>query len=255
LPDTIRCSAHKNASRSRAGDGAVRGGERGRLAQLRAAQRGQDRVGPLRDLVAAGVPEDCRDLGGCQLLRAGGVGCLAQQLQGVSGVQVLERGHCGREVFQQLGPQPLRHRGPLPDQRLVGAGQHLDRFGLRAVGSGRAQLVRIGAHRIGQHVRVPAVAFGSRHAMPAAVPGRLQRVHREHHVTRGDQRRHPRAAVGLDRDLNLHVRALFWQEPADQLVQLPDPGHPLRHPPAGQHIPGLVHHLDVVMVLRPVIPD
>ena len=195
-----------------------------------------------------------RDLGAGQLLRAGRVGCPGQQLQVVRGVEVVERGHRGREVLQQLSPQPLCHRGPLPDQRLVRAGQHLDRLGRRAVPGRRAQLVRIGAHHIGQHVRVPAVALGPRHAMPAAVPGRLQRVHREHPVPRGDQRRHPRPAAGLDPDLNLHVRALFWQEPADQLMQLPDPGHAFRHPPADQHIPGPVHHLDVVMILRPVIP-
>jgi hypothetical protein len=91
--------------------------------------------------------------------------------------------------------------------------------------------------------------------MPAAVPGRLQRVHREHRVARSNQRDHPGAAVGLDPDLNLCVGVLFRQEPADQLMQLPDPGYSLRHPPAGQHPPRLVHHLDVVMILRPVIPD
>ena len=72
----------------------------------------------------------------------------AQQLQRVRGVQVLERGHRGREVLQQTGPQPLHHRGPLPNQRLVRAGQHLDRLGLRAVPGRRAQLVRIGAHLV-----------------------------------------------------------------------------------------------------------
>src|SRR5215470_6726435 len=46
---------------------------------------------------------------------------------------------------------------------------------------------------------------------------------------------------------------LRGHEPADQLVQLPDPSHPLRQPPGGQHPAGLIHHLDVVMILRPVI--
>jgi hypothetical protein len=36
----------------------VGSGQGGRLAQLRAAQRDQDRIGPRRDLVAAGAPED-----------------------------------------------------------------------------------------------------------------------------------------------------------------------------------------------------
>src|SRR6185437_15131410 len=52
----------------------------------------------------------------------------------------------------------------------------------------------------------------------------------------------------------LHLRITTGgKEPADQLVQPRDPGHPLRQPPGGQHRASLVHHLDVVMVLRPVI--
>jgi hypothetical protein len=85
--------------------------------------------------------------------------------------------------------------------------------------------MRIGAHHVGQHVRVPAVALGPGHAVPAPVPGRLQRVHREHRVARGDQRCHSRTAVGLDPDLHLHI-TIGRHELADQLVQLPDPATP-----------------------------
>jgi hypothetical protein len=85
--------------------------------------------------------------------------------------------------------------------------------------------MRIGAHRIGQHVRIPAVALRPGHAAPDPVPGRLQRVHREHHIPGGEHRRHPRAAAGLTPDLHRHV-PVCGHERADQLVQLPDPGHP-----------------------------
>jgi hypothetical protein len=73
--------------------------------------------------------------------------------------------------------------------------------------------MRIGAHHVGQHVRVPAVALGPGHAVPAPVPGR------------GDQRCHSRTAVGLDPDLHLHI-TIGRHELADQLVQLPDPATP-----------------------------
>lgn len=36
-------------------------------------------------------------------------------------------------------------------------------------------------------------------------------------------------------------------------VQLRHPSRPLRQPPAGQHLPGLVHHLHVMAVLSPAI--
>jgi hypothetical protein len=41
--------------------------------------------------------------------------------------------------------------------------------------------------------------------VPLPVPGCLQRVHREHLVPGGDQRRDPRAPVGLDPDHHLRV--------------------------------------------------
>jgi len=91
--------------------------------------------------------------------------------------------------------------------------------------------------------------------MPVAVPGRLQRVDPEHHIPGRDQRLHPQAPVGLDPDphllsLSLSVVAELL---ADHRVQ---PGHPrraLRQPGPGQHPPRLIHQLDVVMILSPVI--
>jgi hypothetical protein len=87
----------------------------------------------------------------------------------------------------------------------VGAGDHLDRFGLGAVGSDRAQLVGVGADHVGQHMGVIGVAFGARDRVPLAVPGGLQRVDREHLVAGHDQRHDPGAPVGLDADQHLDV--------------------------------------------------
>jgi hypothetical protein len=61
----------------------VGGGQGGRLDELRAAQRGQDRIGPLGDLAAAGGPEDRRYLGAGQPRGAGRVRRPGQQLQRV----------------------------------------------------------------------------------------------------------------------------------------------------------------------------
>ena len=118
------------------------------------------------------------------LAAPGRVRGLAQQLQGVGGVEVLERLQRGREVLPQRVPQPLHLPGPFPDQRLVRPGHDLDRLGLRAVTGDRAQLVRVGPHHVGQHVRVRRVALGPGHRQAFPVPGRLQRVHRDTPCTR-----------------------------------------------------------------------
>ncbi len=98
-------------------------------------------------------------------------------------------------------PQPLHLPGPLPDQRLVGPGHHHR----ATVARHRPQLVGVGAHHVGQHVRVTGVALGPGHAVPLPVPRRLQRVHREHRVPGRDQRRDPRAAVSLGPDDHLRI--------------------------------------------------
>ena len=108
--------------------GGVGGGDGRRLGQLLAAQRGPDRRGLLVDVAAAGTLERRADLGGGQLRRRGRVRGPGQQLESVGGVQVLVGLQRGGEVVPQSVPQPLHLAGPLPDQRLVGAGHHLDRL-------------------------------------------------------------------------------------------------------------------------------
>jgi hypothetical protein len=137
-----------------AGGGGVGGGQRRRLAQLLAAQCRQDRFCLVRDAAAPGALECGGHLRAGQPGRPGRVRCLGQQLERVGGGQVLEGFQRGGEVLAQLVPQPLHRPGPLPDQRLVGAGHHLDRFRLGAIPGRGPQLVGIGADHVRQHVRV-----------------------------------------------------------------------------------------------------
>jgi hypothetical protein len=103
----------------------------------------------------------------------------------------------------------------LPDQRLMRPRHHLDRLGLSAVPGQRTQLVRVGTDHIGEHVGIRGVAFGSRHAQPIPVAGRLQRINREHGVPGREQRLHPRAAVGLDPDYDLGIIGILTELIAD----------------------------------------
>jgi hypothetical protein len=88
--------------------------------------------------------------------------------------------------------------------------------------------------------------------VPFPVPGDLQRIDPVDHVPGRGQRSHPQAAAGLDPNPHLGLGRLA-QLLADHRVQ---PGHPrrsLRQPGPGQRAPGLVHQLNVVMILCPVI--
>ena len=145
--------------------------------------------------------------------------------------------------------------GPFPDQRLVRPGHHLDRP--RPPGCRRPP-----ARSWWESVRTmsasmcasPRVALGAGHAVPFPVPGRLQRVHREHRVPGRDQRRHPRAAVGLDPDHHLRVLGVLAQV-LRRSARAAGPSRPRPRAAAASAstLPGLVHHLHVVMVLGPVI--
>ena len=153
------------------------------------------------------------------------VRCLAQQLQGVGGVQVAEGLQGGGVVLQQLVAQSLGLPGPLPDHRLVGAGQDLDARRLRRVAGRLAQLMEVGADHVCQHVRIAGIALGTRHVVPLAEARRLQRVHREHPVAAAASALRP---MGRDRSRSRRAprcRPLFASSPPDQRVQLRHPGH------------------------------
>jgi hypothetical protein len=132
----------------------------------------------------------------------------------------------------------------------VRPGHHLDRLGPGGVAGDGAQLVGVGADHVGQHVRISRVALGTRHRQTFPIPRRLQRVHREHPVSGGDQRPHPRAPIRLDPDHHLisHVFDVITELPADHRVQPGDPRHTFRQAGLGQTAARDVHQLDVVVV-------
>jgi hypothetical protein len=63
-------------------------------------------------------------------------------------------------------------------------------------------MVTIQPDDLGQDVRITRVAFGARGGVPLPIPRRGQRVDRQHLIAGRLQRRHPRAAVGLDPDVH-----------------------------------------------------
>jgi hypothetical protein len=124
-----------------------------------------------------------------------------------------------------------------------------------AITRDRAQPMRVGAHHVGQHVRVGRIACGTRHAEAVPIPGCLQRIDREHRVTGDDQRLHPRTPIGLNRDLAGHILDVIADLRIDHRVQPRNPRHPLLQPSLGQPAAGGVHQLNVVMLLSPIIPN
>jgi len=64
-----------------------------------------------------------------------------------------------------------------------------------------------------------------------------------------------RATIGLDPDQHPLRFVAITEMISDQRVQPGDPDDPLRQPATGQPSTGLVHDLDVVMGLGPVITD
>jgi hypothetical protein len=146
----------------RAHGGRVGGRHRGRLGQLLCAQRRPDRLGLVGGVVAAGTLERGGDLRGGQPRRRDRIGRPAQKLQRLGGRELGEGLQRGGEELPQRHPQPQGVPGPLPQQRLVGAGDHLGRLGQVAVAGDRPQLVPVGAHHVGQGVRVGGVALGAR---------------------------------------------------------------------------------------------
>jgi hypothetical protein len=158
--------------------GRVRAGDHRRLAQVLGPQRGLDLRGLAADVAPARVAQRRGDLLGVQPGRRDRVGCRIQQLQRVRRSQVVVGGQRGREEVQQRPAQPQQVAGLLPDQGLVRPGDHLDGLGQVAIASDRTQLMPVGAHHVGQGVRIPRVALGPGHATAFPEAGHLQRVDR-----------------------------------------------------------------------------
>jgi hypothetical protein len=152
----------------------------------------------------------------------------------------------------QLVPQPLHLPGAFPDHRLVRAGQHL---GPSASGLSPA------TSRSWRSQCGPCPRARARHRRrssrrtPRAGPGTEPTAagYGVYPVARSQQRHHPRAAVGLDPDLYLRAVGVLTRKPPIRPCSWAIPVTPSRQLPLGEHLPRLVHHLDVVMVLGPVI--
>jgi hypothetical protein len=113
--------------------------------------------------------------------------------------------------------------------------------------------VALGAHHIGQGVRIPGVAFGTGVGVPLPIPRHLPRIDRIHPIPGRDQRGHPGPAVGLDPDQHLLRLELAPGLFGDQLVQPGHPGQALGQPRLALPAPGLVLDLHIVVVFGPVI--
>jgi len=143
--------------------------------------------------------------------------------------------------------------GAFPDQRLVCSSNHFHRFSLGAVGCDRAQLMRVGTDHVSEAMRVGRIALGAGNSMPLPVPGRLQWIGRVHGVASRNQCCHPRAAVSLDPNQYLGLVRILTPLSTDHRVQPGQTYCPLGQPRLGQHPAGLIHQLDVVMILGPIV--
>jgi hypothetical protein len=79
------------------------------------AQHGLDPDRLVRDVAAPGTPEHGADLGDRQLRRRDRVRRLGQQLQGISGIQILKGRKRSRKVVPQRVAQSLDVAGALPN--------------------------------------------------------------------------------------------------------------------------------------------
>jgi hypothetical protein len=131
----------------------------------------------------------------------------------------------------------------------MGPGKDLDPFNQLRVAGDRAMVVPVRANEISQHLGVTAVRFGPRDSVAVPIPGRGHRVDGVDLVARTHQCGHEQAPVYLDADH--HLRGLI-DVVTDELMQLSNAFHRIGHPTTAHHRARLIHHTDVVMVLRPI---
>jgi hypothetical protein len=85
-----------------------------------------------------------------------------------------------------------------------------------------------------------------------AVAGGRHRIDGIHLVTGRDERLDPQTTVGFDPDYDL---VGLFSVPGQELMKLGDTGKSLRQSTQGQPDPELIHQVDVVMILRPIVAD
>ena len=132
------------------------------------------------------------------------------------------------------------------------AGEDLDRLDVGAVAGQWAVVVAVGADQVGQQLGVAGIGFSAGDLMAVAIAGDRQRVDREHLIPGRAQRLHPQAAIGFDAD---HHLAGLLDMSGYQLVEPSYAGQPFGQPTRRQPRPVSIHHVNVVVVFGPIVPD
>ncbi len=128
--------------------------------------------------------------------------------------------------------------------------QHLDCFGQVAVTSEGSMVMPVGADQICQHFGVTGIGLSARQVVPVPVTRHRHRVDPIHLIPRRHQRFDPQPPVGLDPD---HHLTRFINNPRHQVVEPPNPFQAFREPPTRQPAPRFIHHMDIMVSLRPIV--
>ncbi len=132
----------------------------------------------------------------------------------------------------------------------MGPGQHLHCLNLGRVAGQRPMVVPVGADQIGQHLGVSLIRFRSRHLVAVAVTTHRHRVDRIHLIPRSRQGIHPQATVCFD--THHHLGGVVSMS-GHQGMEPTNAFQTLREATAHQPSPRLIHHIDVVVGLSPII--
>jgi hypothetical protein len=224
-----------------------------RCGELVGAQGCLDLDGPGVDAALAAAPaQGGGDLRARQLPAQGRCRGHRQDGQGVAVGELGERVEGSGVVLAQRRAQLVDLALAVPDQRLMGPGQHLDRLGQIAVAGHGAVQVAVGAGQAGQHPGVTRIRLRARGREPLPIPRRGHRVHGQHRVPGRHQRPHEQTPIGLrgDHDIGrtLHVARDQFMEPGHAL----DPfGQPATRQPAAL----AVLDMNVMVGLSPVVTN
>ena len=190
---------------------------------------------------------------------AAGIGARVQQLQRVGGGQIVEGLQRGREVLPQRRAQPQQRAACVPRSSVwcARATTLTPSASALSPATGRSWWASVRTMSASTCAS-PASLLAPEVRVPLAVPGHLQRVDREHPVAGRDQRRDPRATVGLDPDQHLPGPASS-SAVGELRRSARAAGRSRPRPPGSRALPSrrpvVVLHLHVVVVLGPVIAD
>ena len=205
---------------------------------------------PLDVALAATTPERSPNLGKGQPRRLAWARRRREDAHRVTVRELREGFEGGREVLPEGVAEPVGLAIAVPDQLLVGAGEYPHLGGFVTVAGDRPVVVAVGADQIGEDLGVAGVGLGAADVVALAVAGHRARVDRVDAVAGRDQGRDPGAAVRLDAD---HDFARARGVLRDQLMQRGDARDAFGQPPGGESLARLVHELDIMMGLGPII--